>query len=102
MILKDGDPTGLFDDHGRPICVGAFVKKPVTCNTDLHGEWAVYQVVLRGIVPILSYMRSQTGRKLPVGYIAAPLSDEYDQKLLLFVSDMKDLRPMNSLEAVPQ
>lgn len=89
--------TGLCDDNGKMICVGDRVRKMVDNNTEFHGDWAIYEVRLRGIVPILSYVISERGQKLQVGYVASPLSDEYDRKLFLFASDLSDLRPKESL-----
>ena len=85
--------TGLSDSNGRLIKIGNKVKHPVDCNQDLHGEWAVYKIKQRGIVPVLSYEYSEKGRILPEGYTGSPLSDHYDSKMFMFANDVSDLTP---------
>ena len=92
--------TGLCDSNGTSISVGSRIKKPVDCNTEMHGNWAIYEVRLQGIVPILSYIRSEKGDVLPVGYTASVLSDEYDQKLFVFAKNSQGLRPENNIEVI--
>ncbi len=92
--------TGLRDSNGAPIHIGDFVKKPVDCNHEVHGEWAIYEVRTQGVVPILSYVRSEKGQVLPEGYTGSVLSDEYDGKMFVFATDSTVLRPMDELEVV--
>lgn len=94
-MLERGFPTGLCDSMGTEIKVGDKVKINVDCNVDLHGEWAIYEIKLRGIVPVISYLVSEKGQILPVGYTGRPLSDLYDQKIFLWVDDLKRLRPVD-------
>jgi hypothetical protein len=82
------------------IRVGDLLRKPTECNEDFHGAWSIYRVKLRGIVPIIAYVESEKGKLLPEGYLAAPLSGEYDQKLFLFASDVSKLRPVCELRVV--
>lgn len=74
--------TGLYDSNRSPIHVGDLIKIEVSCNRELHGEYSIYEVQQRGIVPVLSYQRSENGQVLPKGMSGAPLSDMYDTKLL--------------------
>lgn len=85
--------TGLCDSNGTPISVGDKLKKPVDCNRELHGEWAVYEVIQRGLTPVISYLYSEKGKVLPEGYLASPLCSEYDGKMFCFARDLQALRP---------
>lgn len=91
--LRDGCPTGLFDDNDREICVGDLVREQVSGNTKVHGTWCIYRVVLRGIIPVLSYVRSEAGAIWPDGYTGSVLSSRYDQKMLLWANDLAAVRP---------
>lgn len=85
--------TGLCDSNGEEIFVGDLLKKPTSCNEDLHGSYALYEVKQQGLTPIISYVESETGEQLPRGYLAAPLSDEYDRKMFCFSKKPMNLRP---------
>ena len=100
LSMEHGIHTGLFDRDGRGIVIGAVVRMPVTGNTDMHGEWADYTVEQRGMTPVLTYLTSEKGRVLPVGYLAQCLSDQYDQKMFLFATDISKLRPHNGMHVV--
>lgn len=95
-----GEHTGLYDSDGRGIVIGSVVRKRVTLNQEFHGTWADYEVIKRGMTPVLSYLRSEHGEKLPQGYIASPLSECYDQKLFLFATKLEDIRPVDRLVVV--
>lgn len=93
--------TGLIDSNGKVICIGDRVRVDVTCNTQLHGTWAIYEVKLRGIVPIISYVTSKKGDVLPLGYLACPLSDKYDQDMFLWSEkDLHDVFPKSNLVVI--
>lgn len=87
--------TGLSDSHGVMICVGDFVQIEVTCNTDFHGRWAIYEVCLRGMTPVLAYSTSEKGDQLPKGYTGCVLADKYDLKMFMWALDLSDIRPMD-------
>lgn len=95
-----GISTGLKDSKGNMIHVGALIKKPCEINEEFHGAWAIYRVKLQGIVPILSYVRSEKGQQLPEGYLACVLSDEYDRKNFVFACDPSSLSPRDDIEVV--
>lgn len=92
-IQHTGPPTGLHDSNGRMIYIGEDVRMEVTGNTEVHGEWAIYRVEARGMVPTLSYLRSEKGQVYPEGYSGSVLSDYYDRKMLLMMCDLDQLRP---------
>jgi len=95
-----GSETGLRDSNGRMICIGDIVRTEVTCNTDFHGSWADYQVLARGMIPVLFYMTSEKGVKLPRGHIGCSLADKYDQKMFLWAIDLNDIRPDDEMFVV--
>ncbi len=61
----------------------------------------VFEVVLRGAVPAC-FIRERNGKKLPRGYIGLPLSDKYSQKMLLWATDISDLRPESDMFVVDE
>src|ERR1035437_5576560 len=93
MNLPNGTDTGLRDSNGVTIHVGDYVQRQVTGNVEIHGEWTIQLVETRGIVPILSYVKSEKGPILPEGYTAGLLSHLYDQDMLVFINDVTTLRP---------
>lgn len=94
--------TGLRDSNGKMICIGDLVRIETECNEEFHGKWTVFEVVLRGAVPALLYVESETGKKLPRGYIGCPLSDKYSQKMLLWATDLGDLKPESDMFVVDE
>lgn len=94
--------TGLCDSDGVMLSFGDLVQKPTECNEDMHGSWAVYEVVRQGSTPLLSYRYSERGEVLPSGYLVAPLSDEYDRKMFCFAKQSKTLRPLTKLRRLEQ
>lgn len=100
-ITVHEDPmfTGLCDSNGREIRVGDRLK--VACsNTEVHGEWALFDVALRGLTPIRSYVISEKGEIWPVGYEACILATDYDSKLFLFGKNLTNLRPTVQMEII--
>jgi hypothetical protein len=92
-----GAATGLYDSNGQPIHVGDKVKRKVNGNTDYHGEWAIYEVVVRGMIPVLMYVTSEKGDRFPRGYTGCALSEQYDAKMFLWGSDLADVRPYDEM-----
>lgn len=99
-LLPKGADTGLVDSLGQCIRIGSLVKMEVTVNQDFHGAWSLYEVQIQGIVPVLKYVESEKGEVLPRGYLAVPLSHQYDQKLFLFATDLRGLTPNERLEVI--
>ena len=89
--------TGLYDSDGRGLTIGTVVRKAVTVNTDVHGNWAEYEIKQQGMTPILSYKQSEKGQVLPVGYLSTLLALEYDMKMFLFTNNLANLRPTERL-----
>lgn len=97
LIIPDGTSTGLCDSNGQLIRVGDILRKEVTCNNELHGDWALYRVELQGLTPVIRYVSSEKGEILPAGYLGAPLADEYDRKMFTFTTCVERLRPDDQL-----
>ncbi len=72
--------TGFCDSNGLPIHFGTRLKRPVDGDTDLHGSYALYDVIAKGCVPFLSYKSSEFGQILPEGMTGCVLTDLYDPK----------------------
>lgn len=89
--------TGLCDSKGTEIFVGDYVIRNVRINHDVHGQCCLFRIEQRGLTPVLSYVESQTGQKLPEGYTASVLCDAYDQKMFLFCLESRDLRPYDDV-----
>ncbi|OEE38295.1 hypothetical protein A1QO_02640 [Vibrio genomosp. F10 str. ZF-129] len=91
------DSTGLCDSDGHILKFGDLVQKPTECNSEMHGAWAVYEIVRQGATPMLSYRYSEKGEVLPIGCLASPLSDEYDLKMFCFAKSSNTLRPITEV-----
>lgn len=76
--------TGLLDNDGKKIHVGDIVAQENTCNVEMHGPKSYYEIVLRGMIIMRNYIRSDYGQILPPGYTGGVLSDLCDQKLVLY------------------
>ncbi|KTE23135.1 MULTISPECIES: hypothetical protein [unclassified Sphingopyxis] len=80
----------FLDCNGVEICTGHVVRAPITGNRELHGAWADYTVEKAPGGYKLSYLRSEKGDILPVGYTGGymadtlPDDDEFDIKALVF------------------
>lgn len=85
--------TGLCDSRGNEIFIGDHLKIPTTINKYLHGDWAIYKVKQKGIIPIVGYIESEKGQVIPKGMMSCFLTDYYDRKLLLEISEILRLRP---------
>lgn len=89
--------TGFCDSNGTPIRVGDLLRKIVDTNRELHGNWAYYRVVQRGIAPFLFYEYSEAGEVLPPGMAGGPLTDEYDIEQIFRDPDPSSVRPNDEL-----
>jgi len=96
-VMSRGTPLGLCDSEGTEFCVGSVVRRNTDINKAVHGSWVDYEVTLQGTTPLLSYLKSETGQALPVGYTACCLCNEYDHKMFVFATDSKSLRPDDEL-----
>ncbi len=92
--------TGYFDADGVEIRIGSIMRRPVDCNEELHGSWAEYEVIAKGSVPFLSYLRSETGEVIPRGYLGCALTECYNPKLTHMVKDTARLRPVEHMVVV--
>lgn len=89
--------TGFCDSTGTVIKFGDRLKRPVDGDTELHGSFALYDVIAKGCVPFLSYKSSEFGQILPEGMTGCVLTDLYDQKDIGNFDDMVRIRPVEEL-----
>jgi hypothetical protein len=92
-FLRNGTPTRFFDSKGVEICIGDIVRKECTSNPELHGPWVEYTVELRGLSPVLMYLRSAKGQILQPGYAGSCLTDYYDRDAMLFSTSELEIQP---------
>ena len=95
--LPAGTLIGFHDSNGFEFKVGDTVRLFSEDDTEIHGSWTQYTIVLRGIIPIILYNVSDSGQVLPVGGTAISLSDMYDLKEFLFSESLWNARPENTL-----
>lgn len=88
--------TGFADKANRPLHVGDFVHIPLGSggNAELHGEWAIYEIVKGPGGFLFSYVCSQTGMVMPVGMTRAYMHD------MLWGADETDLKTLCFQEGV--
>lgn len=99
--IPKGTAVGVCDSNGAPICIGDTLRRDIHDN-DMHGDWVEYTVELRGLTPVLFYLRSQKGQVLPVGYTGGILANDYDNKMFLWSDALCMLEPSDTnLVVVP-
>lgn len=86
-------PLAFSDSNGVQLNIGDYVKRPCQINTNIHGSWAVNQIIEQAGLPVLSYCYSEKGKIIPSGYTRTLLSDLYDHKILLWLKEGKRLKP---------
>ncbi|WP_122503955.1 YopX family protein [Bacillus velezensis] len=85
----DGDVlmwgTELKDENGKLVYDGSVFKVPVSINRQIHGSYAIYEVVQRNGIWIQQFLKSEKGFRAR-GYMAGLLIDNFenDRESLLF------------------
>lgn len=90
--------TGLPDSNSNLIKINDKVR--AQCNSDLHGDWVVYEVRQRGLTPVLSYLYSEKGQVLKVGCSVGALCNEYDHEDFSFAEDISKISPLTNIEII--
>lgn len=69
------EKTNFIDKNNINICVGDTVRLPCDCNNETHGDWCDYTIEKAPGGYKFSYLISEKGQRLPVGYTSAYMSD---------------------------
>jgi hypothetical protein len=71
----------------------------VDVNTDFHGAYSIYEIVKVNGQWVTSYIRSETGFKLPRGYTRGFLLDHYEYSAKLFLWS-EEYKPHTEIEVI--
>jgi len=78
--------TGLKDstDPAQELWVGDIIKRPTNTNQTLHGAYAYYEIISRGMIPLMSYLCSEKETKMYRGYLFTLLTSDFDIEQIEF------------------
>ncbi|MGI9902458.1 hypothetical protein KK159_12140 [Bacillus velezensis] len=82
--------TELKDKNGKLVYGGSVFKVPVSINRQIHGSYAIYEVVQRNGIWIQQFLRSEKGFRAR-GYMAGLLIDNFENERESLLFDGKFL-----------
>lgn len=88
---------GFCDSNGKEIKAGDKLKMETSINQDVHGQFAIYKVVMVGGIPVMLYESSETGEVMPSGYTGQPLSNLYDEEEIITTENSLKIIPTSSV-----
>ena len=89
--LKIMHCINLRDKNGELIYERDLCQSEVTVNKETHGDWALYEIIMKNGLTFCSYVRSQKGEIVPRGYMGCCINelDDISHKLLFMSNDYR-------------
>lgn len=82
--MSHRESTNMADATGRELFVGDVVETEVEepfRSIGVHGRWTHYEIAKAPGGYVLSYLRSETGPVLPLGYLSCYMTEFRDDEL---------------------
>jgi hypothetical protein len=90
-----GSGIKFYDSNLEEIKIGDKLRVN-TAGEKFHGKWAIYTAEVRGVVPVLVYSHSESGKVLHGEFLHKCLSDFYPSTMFLD-NELKATKPVKEI-----